>query len=55
MNKTQDIIAKNIQLLNAQNNIFKKDVDYSRNCGIVIYISGCKKEKKLKEDIKITC
>ena len=48
MNKTQDIIAKNIQLLNAQNNIFKKDVDYLRNCGIVIYISGCGKGKGIK-------
>ena len=48
MNKTQDIIAKNIQLLNAQNNIFKKDVDYLRNCGIVIYISGCRKGKGIK-------
>lgn len=33
----------------------KKDVDYLKNCGIVIYISGYKKEKELKEDIKITC
>lgn len=35
--------------------IFKKHVDYSKNCGIVIGISGCKKKKELKEDIKITC
>ena len=41
MNKTQDIIAKNVQL-------FKKDVDYLRNCGIVIYISGCRKGKGIK-------
>lgn len=35
--------------------IFKKHVDYLKNCGIVICISGYKKEKELKEDIKITC
>lgn len=35
--------------------IFKKDIDYLKNCGIVIYISGRKKKKELKEDIKITC
>jgi len=35
--------------------IFKKHVDYSKKRGIVINISGCKKKKELKEDIKITC
>lgn len=33
----------------------KKDVDYLKNYGIVICISGYKKEKELKEDIKIIC